>query len=236
MSSLGIIGGTNFLAESLFLFERVEEREIVTEYGSVPVVLKDEEIAFIQRHGRHHNIPPHRVNHHANMLAFKQLGIEKVIGVTSAGSLKMEIKPGCIVVPHDFISLCNIPTYYDDRLVHVTPKLDEGLRHTIIKVARDLAIDVVDHGIYFQTVGPRLETKAEIAMIRKFADIVGMNMASEATLACELGIKYANISTIDNYAHGITDEELHYEDIVNHASKREDLRKLLLAIIETIDC
>ncbi|RLG38706.1 5'-methylthioadenosine phosphorylase, partial [Methanosarcinales archaeon] len=54
MSSLGIIGGTNFLAKSLFLFERVEEREIVTEYGSVPVVLKDEEIAFIQRHGRHH--------------------------------------------------------------------------------------------------------------------------------------------------------------------------------------
>ncbi|MCW7080014.1 MAG: MTAP family purine nucleoside phosphorylase [Candidatus Methanospirare jalkutatii] len=232
---LGIIGGTNFLAKSPF--EHAEEREIETKYGVVPVLLfkfNGKEVAFIQRHGKHQNIPPHRVNHHANIAALKQLGVEKVIGVTSVGSLKIEIKPGCIVIPHDFICLCNIPTYYDDELVHITPKLDEELRQEIIKVARELGINVVERGIYFQTQGPRLETKAEIAMIRQFADVVGMNMASEATLACELHMKYANISTVDNYAHGIVDTELKYEDIVRAASQREDLPKLLLKLVEVL--
>jgi len=232
---LGIIGGTNFLAKSPF--ECAEEREIETKYGVVSVLLfkfNGKEVAFIQRHGKYQNIPPHRVNHHANIAALKQLGVEKVIGVTSVGSLKIEIKPGCIVIPHDFISLCNIPTYYDDELVHITPKLDEELRQEIIKVARDLGINVIERGIYFQTQGPRLETKAEIAMIRQFADVVGMNMASEATLACELHLKYANISTVDNYAHGIVDTELKYEDIVRAASQREDLPKLLLRLVEVL--
>jgi len=232
---LGIIGGTNFLAKSPF--EHAEEREIETKYGVVPVFLfkfNRKEVAFIQRHGKYQNIPPHRVNHHANIAALKQLGVEKVIGVTSVGSLKIEIKPGCIIIPHDFISLCNIPTYYDNELVHITPKLDEELRQEIIRVARDLGINVVEQGIYFQTQGPRLETKAEIAMIRQFADVVGMNMASEATLACELHLKYANISTVDNYAHGIVGTELKYEDIVRAASQREDLPKLLLRLVEVL--
>ena len=150
---LGIIGGTNFLVK--LPFEHAEEREIETKYGVVPVLLfkfNRKEVAFIQRHGKHQNIPPHRVNHHANIAALKQLGVEKVIGVTSVGSLKIEIKPGCIVIPHDFISLCNIPTYYDDELVHITPRLDEELRQEIIKVARDLGINVVERGIYLSLI------------------------------------------------------------------------------------
>jgi len=63
---------------------------------------------------------------------------------------------------------------------------------------------------------------------------VGMNMASEATLAKELGLRYANISTVDNYAHGIiADEVLDYKQIVADAAKSKvDLEKVLVKLIE----
>jgi purine nucleoside phosphorylase len=57
----------------------------------------------------------------------------------------------------------------------------------------------------------------EITFIKDYAGVVGMNMASEATLATELELRYANISTVDNYAHGIVAEGLAYEDIVEAA-------------------
>ncbi|MCW3141667.1 MAG: MTAP family purine nucleoside phosphorylase [Methanophagales archaeon] len=235
--SLGIIGGTSLFG-SEFL-DDAKEKEMETKYGTVYLlftVVHSHKVVFIPRHGKEKNIPPHRINHKANIMAFKELRVEKIVGVTSVGSLKLDIKPQSLVVPHDYISLCSIPTFYDDEIVHVTPGLDESLRSSVIKVAKDLGVDLIEKGVYFQTVGPRLETRAEINLIRNYADVVGMNMASEATLAKELGLGYANISTVDNYAHGIiAEEELDYKKIVEAASKgksREDLEKVLLKLID----
>ncbi len=234
--SLGIIGGTS-LFDSKFL-DDAKEKEIETKYGTVYLLFtaaaRSHEVVFIPRHGKEKNIPPHKINHKANIMAFKELNVEKIVGVTSVGSLKLAIKPRSLIVPHDYISLCSIPTFYDDEIVHVTPELDGGLRRSVIKVAKDLGVDLVEEGVYFQTVGPRLETRAEINLIRNYADVVGMNMASEATLAKELGLRYANISTVDNYAHGIIpEEELDYKKIVEAASKsRKDLEKVLMKLIE----
>jgi 5'-methylthioadenosine phosphorylase len=75
----------------------------------------------------------------------------------------------------------------------------------------------IDSGIYWQSAGPRLETRAEIAMISQFADIVGMTMASEAVVAQELDIRYASLCSVDNYAHGIEDKELTMQKILSHA-------------------
>jgi len=232
--TLGIIGGTSLFGTKLL--EDAKEREVETKYGTV-YLLFTADVVFIPRHGKGRNIPPHRINYKANLAAFKELGIEKIIGVTSVGSLKRDIKPRSLVVPHDYINLYNISTFYDDEIVHVTPGLDEGLRKSIIKVAKDFGgIDIVEQGVYFQTVGPRLETRAEINFIKNYADVVGMNMASEATLAKELGLRYANISTVENYAHGIIAEEaLDYKKIVDAASKsRENLEKVLMKLIEVM--
>jgi len=236
--ALGIIGGTSLFGTKLH--EDAEEREVATPYGTVYLLsttIHSQEIVFIPRHGKHRNTPPHRINYKANMQAFKELGVEKIIGTTSVGSLKRDIKPRALVVPHDYINLYNIATFYDDELVHVTPGLDESLRKRIVEAAHALGIEIVDKGVYFQTIGPRLETKAEINFIKDYADVVGMNMASEATLAKELGIRYANISTVENYAHGIIAEEaLDYKKIVEDASKSmEDLEKVLLKLIEVIE-
>jgi 5'-methylthioadenosine phosphorylase len=232
--ALGLIGGTSLFDTKLL--DHAHEEEVKTEYGSVfPLVttVYSLEFIFIPRHGKERTIPPHRINYKANMRAFKDLGVEEIIGVTSVGSLKGTIIPQSLVVPHDYISLFTSPSYYDNELVHVTPGLDEELRKRIIEAATDLRIEIVANGVYFQTLGPRLETKAEINFIKDYADVVGMNMASEATLATELELRYANISTVDNYAHGIVVEKLAYEDIVEAASKsRADLEKVLLKVFE----
>ena len=233
--SLGFIGGTNLFSTKLF--EDAKEEEIETEYGTVYFLfINAHEIVFIPRHGKDRNIPPHRINHRANLAAFKELGVEKIIGTTSVGSLKRDIKPRSLVVPHDYICLSSIPTFYDDEIVHVTPGLDEGLRNTILKVARDKGMNLIESGVYFQTAGPRLETRAEIRFMKNYADVIGMNMASEATLANELELQYASISTVDNYAHGIiADDELDYKNIVEEASKSMvDLEKMLMELINIV--
>jgi 5'-methylthioadenosine phosphorylase len=237
---IGIIVGTSLFGAD-FLRD-VKEEVTKTKYGTAYLLFAPEyarDVAFIQRHGKKKDIPPHRINHRANIIALKELGVEKIIGVTSVGSLKLDIKPKSFVVPHDYISLWNIPTFYGEEIVRVIPGLvDEGLRKTIIEVAKDLGIDIIEKGVYFQTSGPRLETKAEINLMKDYADVVGMNMASEATLATELGLKYANVSTVTNYAHGIltgTKEELSYKLIVEEASKSgEDLEKFLVRLIAVL--
>ncbi|RCV64925.1 5'-methylthioadenosine phosphorylase [Methanophagales archaeon] len=228
---LGVIGGTSLFGTKLL--EGAKEKEVETKYGRAYLLVTDE-LVFIPRHGKATNIPPHRVNYKANLASFKLLGIAKVIGATSVGSLKRAITPRSLVVPHDYICLYNIPTVYDDEIVHVTPGLDDDLRTTLIAVSKDLGLDLIEQGVYFQTAGPRLETKAEINFMSNYADVVGMNMASEATLAKELGLRYADISTVDNYAHGIIEEEaLDYKKIVEDAAKsRRDLEKVLIKLIE----
>jgi 5'-methylthioadenosine phosphorylase len=232
--ALGIIGGTSLFDTELLA--GAHEHEVKTEYGPVYTLVAtahSKEIIFIPRHGKERNIPPHRINYKANMRAFKDSGVEEIVGVTSVGSLKRAIPPRSLIVPHDYIGLFNILTYYDNEIVHVTPGLDEELRKRILEAARSLTIEIVEKGVYFQTLSPRLETKAEITFIKDYADIVGMNMASEATLATELELRYANISTVDNYAHGIVEEPLDYKDIVEAAAKsRADVEKVLVKVVE----
>lgn len=188
-------------------------------------------IFFLQRHGK--NTPPHKINHKKNILKIKKKKIKNIIGINSVGSLKKYIKPGSIVIPHDYINLKDIQTYYDIKVKHITPSLDDNLRKKIIDAAKKAKIKTINKAIYIQTIGPRLETKAEINFIKNFADIVGMTMANEATLAKELGLNYASICSVDNYAHGISKEKLSFKRIEKNQNKnREKIIRLLNEIIE----
>ncbi len=70
-------------------------------------------------------------------------------------------------------------------------------------------------------------------MFQALGDVVGMTMASEATLARELDLPYACICTVDNYCHGLLEEPLTYQDIVAvQESKTADLRRVLQAFLE----
>ena len=210
---LAVIGGTVFKDSNYFKGKR---RGVKTPYGGA-VVVEAGGTLFLPRHGVEHGVPPHRINHHANALALKELGASMVIGVCSAGSLKESIPPGSITVPDDYMNLSAVPTFYDDKVVHITPKLDGKVRSLIMEAARKASVEVKSGGVYAQTRGPRLETKAEVTMLASFADLVGMTLASEATLCREAGLRYAGICSVDNLAHGLSPEELDFSEVARRS-------------------
>ena len=219
---IGVIGGSGLYDPAVF--GRGDSRRVDTPYGPpsdtitlVPV--RDLRVAFLPRHGTGEDIPPHRLNHGANLWALRKLGAEAVLATSSTGSLKPAIRPGTFVVPHDYLSPWGIPTIPADGVAHVTPELDDRLRKALTAAARKAGATVRPRGVYVQSLGPRLETKAEIAMFSKLGDVVGMTMASEATIAADLGLRYASLCSVDNYAHGIA------RAAVSFAAIRETQRK-----------
>jgi len=238
-ATLGILAGTGFY--DLGIFDDKEEVELETEHGkpSGPYEIGNyhgKGVAFLPRHGKRHTIPPHRVNHRANVLGFQQLGVKWVIGINSMGSLKPDIKPPCIAIPDDYVSFFDIPTYYDEGDVkHATPGLDPFLRKTMLEAASSLDIPVHDGGAAVQTRGPRFETPAEIRVLARWGELVGMNMASEATLCNELELPFANIASIDNYGNGIGGEVPSFELVLaNSKHNREKLRAIIKTAIERL--
>jgi len=219
---VGIIGGSSLRGVSLLVDE--ETRIVVTPHGAPsdpPRVgrLGGRTVVMLARHGKDHRVPPHRLNHKANLWALKDLGASHFVSSSSTGSLKTAIRPGTFVVPHDFVAFWTIPTFHDDSVRHATPSLDEGLRKVLHRAAKDEGVTVRSRGVYVQTTGPRLETRAEIAHFRGLGDILGMTMASEATLASELGIPYASLCSVDNYCNGIVDKPLTYESIAKNQAR-----------------
>ncbi|MBW2999257.1 MTAP family purine nucleoside phosphorylase, partial [Candidatus Woesearchaeota archaeon] len=226
-TKLGVIGGSVFFSKELF--DDAEEKEVNTEHGKA-VVLVNENIVFVPRHGVNKNIPPHKINHKANILALKDSGVKDIIAVNSCGSLKEDIAPGSIVIPDDFICFWQIPTFFEKEIKHITPEIDEALREKIISESKEAGMQVLEKGIYVQTIGPRIETKAEIYMLKNYADIVGMTMASEATLAKEMGLNYASICSIDNYANGIKGKVTNELIAEEREKNTEKIKKLLTAV------
>jgi len=196
---------------------RTEPKIISTPYGKVRYFQLGD-CVFIPRHGIKENVPPHKINHRANIFALKKLGIKHIFAINSVGSLKKEIKPGSIVVASDYISW-DPPTFYEHEAKFIVPSMSLKLREVLIGILKKLKIRFGQKGIYFQTKGPRFETKAEIRLISKFADVVGMTMASEATLANELGLEYASVCSIDNYANGVEGKPLTMKEFWEYQSK-----------------
>jgi len=222
MKPLGIISGT-VLLQGNGIFADLREERLETRFGPA-VVIRSAEIVFIPRHGTdpHHHILPHLINHQANLQALKELGTAEVLGINSTGSLKQRLRPGMLVVPDDYLMPTPGPTAVREEAVHITPALNGEVRRKLLGAARECGVEAIDGGIYWQTAGPRLETRAEIAMMAQFADIVGMTMASEAIIAQELEMPYASLCSVDNFAHGIGDTQLSMEEITLHARRNAE--------------
>ena len=232
MRRVGVSAGSAY--SDLLSGQEAKLERVSTRFGEAHIWLAPL-VAFLPRHGVENNIPPHRINHQANMEALKKLGVSQVIGVNCTGSLKRALPPNSIVIPDDYVNFWDIRTIYDEEIRHITPGLDEGLQALIIRASEKRQIEVIAGGIYIQTPGPRLETKAEIDILKLFGDIVGMTMAHEATLASELDIAYASICSVDNFCHGIVDVPLQQEEIAKTARQNATTVKALIhAILEEL--
>jgi 5'-methylthioadenosine phosphorylase len=232
---IGIIGGTSLVRRAKEL--EMDKFEVETPYGppSSPLLVGDwggRSVALLVRHGLGHDIPPHRLNHKANIEAMRSAGVQELVLIASAGSMREGIRPPTVVLAEDFASPFHVPTYHDDRIVHITPVLSDRMRGVLAKAAEDEGVEVLTKGTYVQTRGPRLETRAEIRALRSWGDLVGMTLASEATLALEREMEVAAICSVDNMAHGMGDVPLEFEAIMANAAENwTRIERLLVAAV-----
>jgi 5'-methylthioadenosine phosphorylase len=221
---LGLIGGTSILFSDL---PDLEKRTVYTPFG--PAEVHVGEVALLLRH--QYGLPPHRINFRACMAALAILGVDRAVALGSSGSLKREIAPGSLLIPTDYMSMTDIPSIHDHAIDHVCPEIDAGIVNELAALVPEARVG----GVYVQTRGPRIETVAEVKMLGRCADVVGMTVASEATLARELGIGFAALCTVDNYAHGLDGAVLTYEHILETAHKnRKRTEEIIRLIVETM--
>ncbi|MBI2309180.1 MAG: S-methyl-5'-thioinosine phosphorylase [Rhodocyclales bacterium] len=215
---LGIIGGSG-LTQLANL--DVSHREVVrTPYGEPSGAVTFGQLCgqpamFLARHGYGHTIPPHEVNYRANIWALWNRGATGIVSIASVGGIRADLLPGDIVIPHQIIDYTwgRKSTYHEGpgcTVTHVdfTEPYDRPLRRAILLAASDVGIPFHAGAVYAATQGPRLETAAEIDRLeRDGADVVGMTGMPEAVLARELGVPYAAINVVANYAAGRADSK-----------------------------
>jgi 5'-methylthioadenosine phosphorylase len=210
---LAIIGGSGLTRLSTL---EIVRREVArTPFGEpsgalIFGMLSDQPVVFLARHGYGHTIPPHMVNYRANLWALRDAKASAIVSVASVGGIRAEFVPGTLVVPDQIIDYTwgRTHTYFDscDKPVHhidFTHPYDQALRQRILAAAAAVGEVAWDGGVYAASQGPRLETAAEInRMERDGADVVGMTGMPEAALARELGVPYAAINVVANFAAG----------------------------------
>jgi len=211
--SLAIIGGTGLYAFPGL--NDIERREVSTRWGapSAPIVsgtIAGKRVAFLARHGESHSFAPHRINFRANIAALYELGVRRIVGVNAVGGIRADMGPRVLAVPDQLIDYtCGRPSSFCDAegeaVLHIdfSEPYTASLRAELLAAAHRADVAVVDGGCYAATQGPRLETNAEVARLRRDGcDIVGMTGMPEAALARELGIEYACLAVVANWAAG----------------------------------
>jgi 5'-methylthioadenosine phosphorylase len=224
---IAFIAGTSLMNSTLF--NNWDEEIVETPLGKV-VVRRASQYLFLQRHGKK-AVPPHRINHQANIWALKSLGAEGIIAINSVGSLKTQIKPGTFIIPSDFFSPWNIPTFFDYEVHYTIPTMDSGYAQRMYKISTGQSMETILGGVYVQTTGPRFETRAEINELKRIGDVVGMTMASEATLCIEQSIPYVSYCSVDNFCNGILKAPLTVEEVEEHIRHNKGV---IESIIQTI--
>lgn len=166
--------------------------------------------AIVQRHGAVEGayVLPHAIDHAANLRPLVEQGCDRVLAIGSVGSLDPELPVGSLLCPDDFIALQVGVSIFADARAHSAPGFDPRWRREVIEAWTGGGQAPRDGGVYWQTLGPRFETPAEIRLIAPHADVVGMTIASECVVAGELGLPYAAVCAVDNLANGVGADEL----------------------------
>jgi 5'-methylthioadenosine phosphorylase len=194
--------------------------------------------AVLQRHGGGGGryTLPHDIDHVANLERLAGEGCDRVLAIASVGSLRPDLGAGSFVCPHDFVALHVGLTALTDARAHRVPGFEPAWRTRVLDAWRaGAAVALHDGGVYWQTIGPRFETPAEIELIAAHADLVGMTIASECVVAGELGLAYAAVCVVDNLANGIDSDALGLEAIeAQRALNIVRLRDALDAVLPSL--
>ena len=219
-AEIGIIGGSGFYE----LLTDATEVDVHTPYGepSATITVGDlagRRVAFLPRHGRHHEFAAHRVPFRANVWAMASLGVRALIGPCSCGSLQPELHPGDFVVVDQLVDRTwgRPDTFHDVGAPEGTPgsegsvhhqafadPYDADLRQSLVAAARQGSVVVHDGGTMVAINGPRFSTRAESAWFREMGwSVVNMTGYPEAVLAAEAGLAYATVALVTDYDAGV---------------------------------
>lgn len=246
---IAVIGGSGVYDPKFFKKEK--EVKIKTPFGFPSSSIEIGEflgrkIAFLARHGKKHQFPPHKVPAKANIWALKKLGIERIIGICAVGSLKENFKPGDIVICDQFIDFTKKREYTFHNgsasspqagAIHVSladPFCPE-LRNLFYKEAKKLKIPVHQKGTHLCIEGPRFSTRAESKFFRNYADIIGMTLIPEAILARELEICYLSLAAVTDWDVWKVGREVSAEKVIETMkSNLIKIQKILKATVPKI--
>jgi purine nucleoside phosphorylase len=230
MGRLAVVGGNSILGTGYP--SGADLREVEAQGGAVAVADAGTHVV-LQRHGLGEYTPPHEIAHRVNLGALRQLGCDRVVAIGSVGGLRTELGVGTFLCPDDFIALHLGVSALEHEAGHRVPGFDPGWRARVLEAWNQGSdVPVRDGGTYWQTVGPRFETPAEIRLIAAHADVVGMTLAAECVIAGELELPYAAICVVDNLANGVGEEALSPEAVAaGAAANRERLIVALDAVI-----
>ncbi|HJH31307.1 MAG TPA: S-methyl-5'-thioinosine phosphorylase [Methanosarcinaceae archaeon] len=219
-----IFGGVGFTTA-----KDCHSRMIHTPYGNVTAYftrMNGDDVAIIPRHaGAEEHTPPHMINYRANVRAVHELGAKCIISTNSVGTMR-DHSIGSFVLLDDFMDLTKnrISTFFDTETVHVDmvepycPRIKKCLANSLGNGGFTYS-----EGTYVCTEGPRFETRAEIAMMKQFGDVVGMTGVPEVILARELELCYASICTVTNYACGLGNGKLTVDEVVSILNGAQDM-------------
>ena len=245
MAIIGIIGGSG-LYEIQGLALRQKEK-IKTPFGNPSedyIIGKfgDQDIIFLPRHGKNHNIPPHMINYRANIWGFKKLGVERILSVSAVGGIKKGLKPRDVVVLDQVLDMTRNreSTFYDGKkgVVHIdfTEPYCPEMRKLLLKAGKLSKVHLKKGGTYVAVEGPRLESASEIKSFGILGgDVVGMTGMPEAALARELEMCYSGLSVVANYAAGISKEKLTVQEVMEAMTiATEKIKRLFRAAFPII--
>lgn len=229
MGRLGLIGGHSILGTDPA--DGYRRRVVATEARDVVLHERDDRV-LLQRHGFERYTTAAQIDHAANLAALAEADCDRILAVGSVGSLRRDLPVGTFVCPDDFIALHLGLSLSDQHDGERVPGFDTVWRRRVQDAWSQVsAPELIDGGVYWQAIGPRFETPAEIALIAVHAHVIGMTVASECILAGEMGIPYAAVCVVDNLANGLADHEL---SIAEFEAGKNANRTALLAAIEAI--
>ena len=216
---LGIIGGTGLY--QMDELQVTDVREVTTPFGSPssPIVLgmlQGRNVAFLARHGLHHDLLPSEINYRGNIWALKSLGVRTIIGVSAVGSLREEIRPGDLALSSqylDFTKGLRASTFFGRGLVAHVSTANPTCSATaalVARAARALELAIHEDKTHACVEGPRFGTRAESLFLRNSgADLVGMTNVPEVFLACEAQLGYCTIAVATDYDCWLEDAQHH---------------------------
>jgi len=243
-AEIGVYGGSGFYAFQ----EDVEEVKIETPYGAPSdlialTVIGGKRVAFLPRHGRRHQLPPHMIPYRANAWAMKELGVTRIISPSASGSLQPHIKPGDFVVCDQFVDRTwgRKDTFYDGpiatHIMGAEPYCSE-LRELAVQVIKSKGIPCHERGTVVVIQGPRFSTRSESAWYTQMGwEVVNMTQYPEVVLARELQMCYVNISLITDYDAGCVGlpgiEPVTADEVIKVLqANNERVRSVILEMIE----